>query len=247
MKNNYCVYIHEFPNGKRYVGLTRNTPKKRWNYGIGYKGQPRVYNAIKKYGWYNIEHKILFDELSKEEACEKEKELIKKYKTTDIKYGYNVSFGGEDGGIGLKRTNKQKEYIRKKCRENSGKPIIHLYIDENDIIIGHRVYDSVAEASEHTGTNKNTISKICKVNWCEDYFSFGRIPLEWAYYDDFYKESLLANCFDAGLYRYFLSKEYVSDEFVILMRGNIEFWKKLIKFDKRYKKSSESPVKKVLI
>lgn len=56
-------------------------------------------NAINKYGWNNIEHVILFEGLTQEEACNKEIELIAEYKTNihryGNKYGYNMTDGGE--------------------------------------------------------------------------------------------------------------------------------------------------------
>ena len=53
-------------------------------------------SAINKYGWENFEPKILKDNLTRNEANEFEKEMIAKYKTTDPKYGYNISKGGAD-------------------------------------------------------------------------------------------------------------------------------------------------------
>lgn len=97
----YCVYVHIFPNEKKYFGITKLKPEYRWNNGKGYKKQKLVYDAIKKYGWDNIKHKILFENLSEKEAKNKEKELIKKYKTNDAKYGYNITEGG-DGASGVK-------------------------------------------------------------------------------------------------------------------------------------------------
>jgi hypothetical protein len=38
------------------------------------------YNAIKKYGWENIKHEVLFEGLTKQEADKKEIELITYYK-----------------------------------------------------------------------------------------------------------------------------------------------------------------------
>lgn len=45
----YFVYKHTFPNGKIYIGITDQKPERRWRNGIGYRRQPYVYNAIKKY------------------------------------------------------------------------------------------------------------------------------------------------------------------------------------------------------
>ena len=36
----YSVYKHTFPNGKVYIGITKQNPLKRWRNGTGYKGQP---------------------------------------------------------------------------------------------------------------------------------------------------------------------------------------------------------------
>lgn len=91
----YLVYKHTSPNGKVYIGITRKNPIKRWNNGNGYKQNTHFYNAISKYGWNNIKHEILFDNLTKEEACKKEIELIAEYKSNDPNYGYNRSSGGE--------------------------------------------------------------------------------------------------------------------------------------------------------
>ena len=90
-ENNYNVYMHIFPNGKKYIGITRQKVEKRWSNGEGYKEQP-LYQDILKYGWDNIEHIVLFSNISKSEAQELEIELIKKYNT--IENGYNISKGG---------------------------------------------------------------------------------------------------------------------------------------------------------
>ena len=91
--NDYKVYVHIFPNNKRYVGITKQDPQRRWQNGKGYKGQV-VYEAIQKYKWHNIEHKILYYNLSKDDAEKYEKELIKEWKTNNRKYGYNIENGG---------------------------------------------------------------------------------------------------------------------------------------------------------
>ena len=53
-----------------------------------------MYNAIKKYGWENVKHEILYKNLTKEEAEQKEIELIKFYNSTDDNFGYNIEKGG---------------------------------------------------------------------------------------------------------------------------------------------------------
>lgn len=91
----YIVYKHTTPSNKIYIGITGTSTNQRWNNGKGYAKHPYFYNAIKKYGWDNITHEILFDNLTKEDACIKEKELIKFYNSNNPKYGYNMTSGGE--------------------------------------------------------------------------------------------------------------------------------------------------------
>lgn len=101
--NTWKVYVHTVPKkisgykyDKHYVGITGKDPKERWRDGKGYKNGI-FKKAIKKYGWDNIKHKIVAENLSHEEACELEKELIKKYKSFGER-GYNATEGGEGRG-----------------------------------------------------------------------------------------------------------------------------------------------------
>ena len=68
----YCVYMHTCPKGRVYIGITRNNPLKRWQNGTGYRTNEYFTRAIKKYGWENFKHEILFTGLSEKEAQEKE-------------------------------------------------------------------------------------------------------------------------------------------------------------------------------
>lgn len=93
----YTVYKHTNKfNGKVYIGITSQKPEQRWgNNGVNYKTSPHFYSAIQKYGWDSFEHEILFIELTKEEACLKEQELIKLYDSMNKEFGYNQTSGGE--------------------------------------------------------------------------------------------------------------------------------------------------------
>ena len=90
----YLVYKHVAPNGKVYIGITSQSAEERWRNGRGYRNCPLFHNAICKYGWDNISHEILFDGLSKEDAEQKEIDLIVSYKSNNPEYGYNIDSGG---------------------------------------------------------------------------------------------------------------------------------------------------------
>lgn len=92
---NYCVYEHVFPNGKKYIGITCDIGQ-RWREGRGYETQPKMNRAINKYGRENIEHNIIVDRLSKEQAEKLEKYLIAELKT--FSDGYNATVGGDTVG-----------------------------------------------------------------------------------------------------------------------------------------------------
>lgn len=114
MDKKWIVYVHIFPNKKKYFGITSKRPNGRWENGKGYsqEHQPIMYNAIKKYGWDNIQHIILFENLTKQEAELKEKELIAEHRTNchkhGDKYGYNMTDGG-DGAFGHICSQEAKE------------------------------------------------------------------------------------------------------------------------------------------
>lgn len=119
----YYVYCHTFPNGKKYIGITKQEPSRRWRNGKGYEGQP-VFNAILKYGWDNISHEILFKNLTKAEAEAKEIELILALETNSHKHGYNVENGGNASDLSdetkAKISKKRKEYFESHEHWNKG-------------------------------------------------------------------------------------------------------------------------------
>lgn len=124
----YCVYMHTFKDtGKRYIGQTcKNPPEKRWGKnGCGYLSkdkngkyeQPLIAHAIVKYGWSNVESKILFDNLTAENANRIEQICIALFRTNDRRFGLNITMGG-DGAVGRPLS---KETKRKMSETRKGK------------------------------------------------------------------------------------------------------------------------------
>lgn len=118
-KKNYKVYKHIFPNGKIYIGITCQELSRRWNNGNGYKNNEYMNNAIKKYGWENIKHEVLYSNLSKEEAESKEMELIKKLKANNKENGYNILDGGNVSDNLTTECRKKMSESQKKLWKNS--------------------------------------------------------------------------------------------------------------------------------
>jgi group I intron endonuclease len=116
----FCVYIHTSPSGKVYIGITSQNPIIRWQGGSGYKRNAYFFRAIKKYGWDKFKHEILYTDLTKEEACQKEIELIAKHRSNQKEFGYNKSTGGECGtsGATLSHTTRSKMSEARKGEKN---------------------------------------------------------------------------------------------------------------------------------
>ena len=109
----FIVYMHENKiNHKKYIGITCQKPSQRWRGGKGYK-IGLFKKAIDKYGWDNFNHVILFEHLSKEEACKKEMELIDKYNAMNTNYGYNLCEGG-NLTLGYHHTEESKKKMSEK-------------------------------------------------------------------------------------------------------------------------------------
>lgn len=187
--NNYTVYKHTTPAKKVYIGITSNDVERRWQGGRNYKNNKYFTNAIKKYGWNNIKHEILFTDLFKEEAESKEIELIKKYKSNNIKYGYNIENGGNATGklseetkrkislankgrhfIGRKHTEEEKQRVSNKLKGRvspmKGKHQTEKAKLKNAISIicinTDEKFYSIKEASRKTGCDKSNIIKVLK-------------------------------------------------------------------------------------
>ena len=113
----YTLYMHIAPNGKRYIGITRQKNlNKRWDGGYGYRRQKHFFNAICKYGWENFEHVILASGLSAEEAGIAERKCIKHWNTRDPQCGYNTTAGGSRGSIGYRHTEETRRRIGEASR-----------------------------------------------------------------------------------------------------------------------------------
>lgn len=120
MENNYKVYIHTTPNNKVYVGITKRDPSHRWNFGHGYDSQ-LFGRAVRKYGWDNISHEIVYQDLSEKEAKQKEIELISLYDSTNPLKGYNCTTGG-DGAPGHTVDQKTRDEMKRRTKSLWGQP-----------------------------------------------------------------------------------------------------------------------------
>lgn len=106
----YRVYKYIFPDGKIYIGMTKNSIQNRRD--CGYQHNERLRKAYRSCGWKSVKTIILEFGLTKEQACESEKKYISLYDATNPELGYNISFGGLNTFEGLNHSDAAKQMIR---------------------------------------------------------------------------------------------------------------------------------------
>lgn len=93
--------ITNLVNNKVYIGLTTETIERRWKNHIRCVGRVKryLYYAMEKYGIENFS----IEEIDKSDNFtilgELERKYIKEYNSTDKKYGYNITYGGESNQL----------------------------------------------------------------------------------------------------------------------------------------------------
>ena len=174
----FKVYKHTTPSNKVYIGITKQSVEKRWQYGSHYKKQ-MFYRAIQKYGWNNIKHEVLFEGLEEKQAKLMEISLIHYYKSNNPEFGYNISAGGE-GTYGMHTTGgfkkgntpwnkdkkgvfsestKEKMRIAKKGKSNHcEKPVIQTIIETGET----KQWKSAKEASISLNRNPQYIALVIR-------------------------------------------------------------------------------------
>lgn len=92
----YIYRITNTVNNKIYIGQTHNFKQRIYkHFFLARNGTKRhLYNAIRYYGEDKFKSEIL-EECSEEDASKREQYWIKFFKTTDKRYGYNKTDGGE--------------------------------------------------------------------------------------------------------------------------------------------------------
>lgn len=163
----HCVYMHTFPDGKEYVGQTISGDcETRWRNGEGYKGQ-KVYSAIKEYGWENVKHEILADNLSDREVDAYETECIDYYDA--IENGYNVALGGKTN-----RKHKESTLLMHIIKLAGFRSLSHVFSEyfHTNLIIDDSHYDIFNFLSIVVDTNivqfegRSSIRNYRRSDWC---------------------------------------------------------------------------------
>lgn len=151
-----CIYSLVFPNGKRYIGKTKNLGKRIGLY-LRFDGcSARVREAINKFGWDNVDIEVLTSVSCKNvidlEICLSMLEIkyIREYDCLNPN-GYNVSFGGEVLGIPAEYITTDKDYI--KSLNSNDKVVLCYDLDGNFV----NEYPSISRFSYENGLDDDFV------------------------------------------------------------------------------------------
>lgn len=151
-----CVYCLEFPNGKKYVGKTKNLCKRLSLYLRFNHVNDALYSAIKEFGWDSIDVIIL-----RRLDCADSIDLDICLSILEVKYirdlctlyplGYNISIGGECLGIPIECITTDSSVIE---RHNKGSKSVLLY-DTDGLFV--REYDSISRCAYDNGWDEDSV------------------------------------------------------------------------------------------
>jgi len=95
----YCVYlITNLVNGKQYAGKTCRTVKERWNehrYSIPGKTDSAFLRALRKHGACSFNVQTVLEGVTKDQADQEERRLIRTLNLMNRDFGYNMTEGGD--------------------------------------------------------------------------------------------------------------------------------------------------------
>ena len=136
MKYFYVYKITNLINNKIYIGQSIN-PQNRWNRHksdakLG-KNKKHFANSIRKYGVQNFIFEVIAQARFLEDIDKVEIDCIKQYKSSDPKFGYNISLGGNGKRIMSDQTKKKISKFRtgKKATEETKSRMSQSMIGKN--------------------------------------------------------------------------------------------------------------------
>ena len=159
----YSIYLHTTPDGKKYVGSTSQELNKRFSRGHLYKNNTRFYDAIKLFGWDNIEHQVLETVEDKKIAIKREEYYTLLFRSNEPEFGYNIYVGNiQNEEAKNKRSEKMKgkqsEEIINKRLEKIKKPVMIENIKTGEIL----KFDSREKCAEFFRIGVGPLRKFIK-------------------------------------------------------------------------------------
>lgn len=166
------IYLFIFPNGKKYIGQTKDfyhrflSYKSNLKYVPGDKKYCPVYGAIKEFGWDNITIKLLYviDDcrfIDRKILLGLEKYYIEKYNT--INNGYNIlSSTNPPYEVKKKISSTLKDKYNEGVIDIKNRVKIEVFYDGESI----GIFKSITAAADNLGCSENVIGNRIKNYKC---------------------------------------------------------------------------------
>lgn len=146
------IYKISFPNGKVYIGQTKNVVLRVKDYLNSDRENRFVTRAIKKYPQEEILFSIL-ETCTQLELNEKEKSHIASFKSNDRVFGYNLTRGGNYEFL------ITPEITRNKIQANTRKKKVSCYDLTGKLL---QIYESLSAAERNLNIPVQDIIRCCK-------------------------------------------------------------------------------------
>ena len=153
LENRPLIYKLLFPNGKIYIGQSKNITKRIKCYiGLYKKDNRFVIRAIKKYSKENVIFSVL-ELCNQEELNEREIHYVSLFDSNNKEVGYNLTEGGK---FNFRITPEITEH---KIMGNNTKKKVACYNLEGFLI---KIYSSLCEAERDLNIPNSDIVRCCK-------------------------------------------------------------------------------------
>jgi len=152
-------HIRKDTNQIFYIGIGKTSKR-----AFTTKGRNKLWNNIVKKTNYNIE--IIYDNLSWEDACLKEKELISKYGRIDLKTGILTNM--TDGGDGLSNMSEEFKINMSKIKLGKHSPRKGIKLSEEtkqklrQYNLGKKLSEETKRKISESNIGKNHLSEESK-------------------------------------------------------------------------------------
>lgn len=153
-----CVYCLLFPNGKCYVGKTKDLSKRVCLFEDFGNTNKELSSAIVEFGVDNIDIRVL-----RSVKCDDSVDLDVCLSILEVKYirglgslypnGYNISLGGECLGIPIECITTNSDSIRR--FSNGSKVVLCYNLDGNFV----KEYDSIGKCAYDNGVDEDVIRR----------------------------------------------------------------------------------------
>ena len=158
MKDHKIYKYTNLHNKKVYIGRTcRSLSERAGIDGRDYRCCTYFWNAIKKYGWDSFKPEILEEGLSDKEAREREIYWIKKYRSDESPFGYNII-----SSLHFNYSDEFREGARNRGKKLTGKN--NPFYGKKHTIETRKKLSKRFTGKKHTQEAKDKMSKTRRAN-----------------------------------------------------------------------------------